>query len=67
MIRLEVLGIIPREFQIDVEHNLWSIESVSNVSLGVLYKYILELVLRERFWNCTKCNSQFLPLSLGSR
>ena len=45
--KLEVLGIIPGAFQIDVEIKLWNIGSLAIVSLGVSYKYILALVLRE--------------------
>ena len=48
VIRLEVLGIIPGAFQIDFEHKIWSIEFLVIISLGVLYKYILVLVLSER-------------------
>ena len=44
-IELEVLGISPGAFQVDVEHKLWNIGSLAIVSLGVLYKYILALVL----------------------
>ena len=43
--KLEVLGIIPRAFHVDVEHKLCSIGSLDIVSLGVSYKYILALVL----------------------
>ena len=50
---LEVLGISSRDFHVDVEHKLWSIRSLAIVSLGVLYKYILELVLSEELCNCT--------------
>ena len=46
---MELLGIIPGAFQIDVEHKLWNIGSLAIVSLGVLYKYILALMLSERF------------------
>ena len=52
--KLEVLGISPRAFQVDVEHKLLNIESLVIVSLGVSYKYILALVLSEELWNCTK-------------
>ena len=51
---MEVLGISPGAFQVDVEHKLWSIGSLDIVSLGVFYKYILALVLSEELWNCTK-------------
>ena len=43
--KLEVLGIRPRAFHVDVEHKLWNIGSLAIVSLGVYYKYILALVL----------------------
>ena len=42
---LEVLGISPEAFHVDVEHNLWNIRTLAIVSLGVSYKYILALVL----------------------
>ena len=42
---LEVLGISLGAFQMDVEHKLLNIGSLAIVSLGVLYKYILALVL----------------------
>ena len=45
--KLEVLGIIPRDFHVDVDHKLWNIGSLAIVSLGVLCKYILALVLSE--------------------
>ena len=48
---LEVLGIIPGAFEVYVEHKLWNIRSLSIVSLGVSYKYILALVLSEELWN----------------
>ena len=51
---LEVLGISPRAFHVDVEHKLWSIGSLPIVSLGVSYKYILALVLSEELSNRTK-------------
>ena len=35
---LEVLGISPGAFHVNVEHKLWSIRSLAIVSLGVLYK-----------------------------
>ena len=44
---LEVLGISPGAFQVDVEHKLSNIGSLAIVSLGVSYKYILALVLSE--------------------
>ena len=47
-IKLEVLGISPGAFQVDVEHKLWNIGSLAIVSLGVSYKYILALVLSEK-------------------
>ena len=53
-IKLEVLGISPGAFQVDVELKLWNIKSLAIVSLGVSYKYILALVLSEELWNCTK-------------
>ena len=53
-ILLEVLGISPRAFHFDDEHNVWSIRSLEIVSLRVSYKYILALVLSEELWNCTK-------------
>ena len=34
-IKLEVLGISPRAFQVDVEHKLWNIRSLAIISLGV--------------------------------
>ena len=36
-----------------VEHKLWSIRSLAIVSLGVLYKYILEFSIEQKLWNCT--------------
>ena len=51
---LEVLGISPGAFHVDVEHKLWSIGSLAIVSLGVSYKYILKLVLSKDLWNFTK-------------
>ena len=51
---LEVLGISPESFYVDVENKLWNIESFAIVSLGVSYKYMLALVLREELCNCTK-------------
>ena len=51
-------------FQIDVEHKLQNITSLSIVSLGVLYKYILALVLSEKLWNRTKRNSQFFSIDI---
>ena len=39
---------------IDVEHKLYNIRSLAIVSLGVSYKYILALMLREELYNCTK-------------
>ena len=51
---LEVLGISPGALHVDVEHNLWNIGSLAIVSLGVSYKYILELELSEELWNNTK-------------
>ena len=45
LIKLEVLGINPRAFHVDVEHKLSNIRSLAIVSLGVSYKYTLELVL----------------------
>ena len=53
---LEVLGISSRDFHVDVEHKLWSIRSLAIVSLGVLYKYILELVLSEELWSTCVIN-----------
>ena len=50
----EVLGISPRAFHVDVQHKFWNIESLAIISLGVSYKYILALMLREEIWNCTK-------------
>ena len=50
---LEVLGIIPGGFLVDVENKLWSIGSLAIVSLGVSYKYILAQVLSKELWNCT--------------
>ena len=52
--KLEVLGISPGAFHVDVDHKLWNIGSLAIVSLGVLYKYILALVLSEELWNSTK-------------
>ena len=52
-IKLEVLGIIPRDFQVDFDPNISNIGSLAIVSLGVSYKYILELVLRKELWNCS--------------
>ena len=49
-----VLGIIHGSFHVDVKHNIWNIGSLSIVSLGVSYKYILELVLSKELWNCSK-------------
>ena len=51
---LQVVGISPEAFHVDVEHKLWNIGSLSIVSLGVSYKYILVLVLSEELWNCIK-------------
>ena len=51
---LEVLGISPEAFHVVVEHKIWNIGSLAIVSLGVSYKYILELVLSEELWNSTK-------------
>ena len=66
-IKLEVLGISPGAFQVDVEHNIWNIRSLAIVSLGVSYKYILALVLSKELWNCTKFVTPcFLALSMGS-
>ena len=45
--KLEVLGISPRSFQVDVNNKLRNIKSLDIVSLGVSYKYILALVLSE--------------------
>ena len=45
--KLEVLGIIPEAFYVDVEHKHWNIGSLTIVSLGVSYKYSLALVLSE--------------------
>ena len=44
---LEVLGIIPGSFQVDVEHMIWNIRALAIVSLDVSYKYIQALVLSE--------------------
>ena len=64
--KLEELGIIPEAFHVDVEHNIWNIGSLAIVSLGVSYKYILELVLSEELWNCTKfVTPYFLAFSMG--
>ena len=52
-IKLEVLEINPKAFQVDVEHKLWNIRSLAIVSLCVSYKYMLELVLSEENWICT--------------
>ena len=45
--KLEVLGISPGAFQVDVEHKIWNIGSLAIVYLCVLYKYILAIVLSE--------------------
>ena len=62
---LEVLGISPEAFHVDVEHKLWNIGSLSIVSLGVSYKYILVLVLSEELWNCTKFVTPFSSIEYG--
>ena len=62
---MEVLGISFGAFQIDVKHNLWNIESLAIVSLGVLYKYILVLVLSEKLWNHTSVMPKLIVMSLG--
>ena len=50
-----------------LSEELWNIESLAIVSLGVSYKYILALVLSEELWNCTKfVTPYFLTLSMGS-
>ena len=41
----EMLGISYRSFHVGVEHKLWSIESLSILSLGVSYKYILAFIV----------------------
>ena len=65
--KLNVLGISPGSFHVDVEHKLWNIVSLAIVSLGVSYKYILALVLRKELWNRTKfVTPYFLALSIGS-
>ena len=46
--KLKVLGIRPESFQVDVENKLWNIGSSAIVSLGVLYKYIIAIVLSEK-------------------
>ena len=46
-IYLEVLGISPIAFHVDVEHKLWNIRFLAIVSLGVSYKYIKALVFSE--------------------
>ena len=51
--KLEVLGISPWAFQVDVEHNLGSIGSLAIVSLGVSYKHILGIVLSDELQNGT--------------
>ena len=66
--KLEVLDMSPGTFHIDVELKLWNIISLAIVSLGVSDKYILELVVSEEIWNCTKfVTPYFLALSMGSR
>ena len=51
---LEVLGISPKSFHVDVGNKLWNMGSFAIVSLGVSYKCILSLVLSEELWNSTK-------------
>ena len=62
---MEVLGISPGYFHVDVEHKLWSIKSLAIVSLGVSYKYILALVLIEELWNCTKFVTPYFYVEYG--
>ena len=64
--KLEVLGISPGAFYVDVEHKLWNIKFLAIVSLGVSYEYSLALVLSKELWNCTKFVTPcFLALSMG--
>ena len=44
---LEVLDLSRRAFHVDVENKLLNIKSLAIVSLGVSYKYIIALALRE--------------------
>ena len=53
-IYLEMLGISSGALHVDFEHKLWSIGSLAIVSLGVLYKYIIALVLIELILNYTE-------------
>ena len=48
-----MLGISSGEFHVGVEHKIWSIGSLDIVSLGVLYKYILEFSGEKKLLNCT--------------
>ena len=50
---MDVLGISPGAFHVDVEHKFWSIGSLAIVSLGVSYKYILAFSVEWKLWNCT--------------
>ena len=63
---LEVLGTSLGAFHVDVEHKLCIIGSLAIASLGVLYKYILALVLSEELWNCTELYLPIKELSMGS-
>ena len=58
--KLEVLGISPGAFHVDVEHKFYNIGSLAIVSLGVSYKYILGLLLSKELWNCTKFVTPYL-------
>ena len=64
-ILLEMLGISSGTFHVDFEHNLWSIRSLTIVSLGVSYKYILALVLSKNLWNCNKFVTPCLSVEYG--
>ena len=64
--KLEVLGISPGAFQVDVDLKLWNIRSLAIVSLGVLYKYFLALVLNKSSGIALSVTPIFLALSLGS-